>query len=116
RRLSLPFSACFDPDTPKYFCGFRSIAFIELPGVRLAFPTRGERLDIRPPQLCPFVASASHTISGEFFVPFFVLVMDHEHKESSAATEISRKSRGLLTELRIRRRFMPMNPTPTIPI
>ena len=27
------------------------------------------------------IASSSPTISGEFFVPFFVLVMNHEHKE-----------------------------------
>jgi hypothetical protein len=68
-----------------------------------------------PPQFCLVVAGASATISGEFFMPFFVVVMNHEQKESSAATEISRKARGFLTERRIRRRFMPMKPMPTMP-
>jgi hypothetical protein len=55
-------------------------------------------------------------VSGEFFVPFLVLVMNHEHKELPTAAEISRKSLSFRTEPRIQRRFMPIKPTPIIPI
>ena len=68
-------------DTPKQLCGCRCIPFIELPEVLFVLQNRGEGFDCRPPQLCPVVAGASPTISGEFFVPFFVLEMNHEHKE-----------------------------------
>ena len=55
-------------------------------------------------------------VPGEFFVPFLVPVMNHEHKEMLTATEISRKSLGFRTKPRIQRRFMPIKPTPTMPI
>jgi hypothetical protein len=38
-------------------------------------------LVFRPPRMCPVVAVGIPTIGGEFFVPFLVLVMNHEHKE-----------------------------------
>jgi hypothetical protein len=61
-------------------------------------------------------AGNSSTISGEFFVPFLVLLMYHEHKESPREANILRKLWGLRAVPGIRRRFMPMKPMPTIPI
>src|SRR5262249_9659784 len=61
--------------------------FIELPEVRFVLASRGEGLDFRTPQLDPVAAGGSPRISGEFFVPFFVLVTNHEHKEWPPAVE-----------------------------
>jgi hypothetical protein len=38
-------------------------------------------LNLRPPELCSVVARDYSTMSVEFFVPFFVLVAYHVHKE-----------------------------------
>jgi hypothetical protein len=68
-------------DTPKHLRGCRYIPCLDLPEGLFVVPSRSEGLGFRTPQLGPVVAGASPTVSGEFYVPFFVLVINHEHKE-----------------------------------
>jgi hypothetical protein len=55
-------------------------------------------------------------LPAEFFVPFFALVMNHEHKEYPSSANISWKITRCCEVWRIQQRIMPMKPTPTMPI
>ena len=61
-----------ESDTPKHFA---------VVGSSPSENQLAKALDCRHSQLSPVVAVGIPTKSGKFFVPFLVLVMNHEHKE-----------------------------------